>query len=239
MRTHVNKHAHSQYLFVLFVIFWWQAFMTAHESADWFFSCRSNCTRQSIDPSAQLASHWLRMFSSLSGPIKNEKKMSGDSPRFFFFFFFLFRKAVEYWKQLSTPPAFKSRRQDDWISIRCTSLSPNSLVYLLRSALTRWYPCAFPPSLMDAMESVKREREREREGRNGCWYLMWLWMQVLNRAPNKNVKYWHMLRPAVTQWHDGTRGTNLCPHLPPSAMLSCFLLYPSHHLFASSKWAPI
>lgn len=33
-------------------------------------------------------------------------------------------------KQLSTLPALKTRRQDDWISIHCTLLSLNDLIYL-------------------------------------------------------------------------------------------------------------
>ncbi len=123
-----------------------------------------------IDPSALFATLWLCLFSSLSGPIK-KKSWS-------FSVVSSFEKAGEYWKQLSTLPALKSRRQDDWISIHCTSPSLNGLVYLRsqHSALTHWYPCAFTASLMDAIESVKRGRKTERFGCSCGWvYMCWTW----------------------------------------------------------------
>lgn len=86
------------------------------------------CMLRTQDPPKYwlILQHCLRLrpclFSSVSGPIR-KKSWSFSKVSFPFG-----NRGIL--KQLSTLPALKTRRQDDWISIHCTLLSLNDLIYL-------------------------------------------------------------------------------------------------------------
>lgn len=111
----------------------------------------------------------LYLFLSSSGPIKPQKKGKKEERPGVSLVVSSFQKGGKCWKQLSIQTFFKSRRQDDWISIHCTSLSLNGLIYLCSqySVLTYQSPCT--ESLMDAGDSVKRRS-------SSCgWGQFWNW----------------------------------------------------------------